>query len=176
MSVIQSFKDTLGSTIKYHKHEDICGITIKCDSDKWTNIFEEWLPKFEEVGWLEDLNGICVVDEITESAAVAKYTARNTIVFERGAAKDGFHHSMKYILVHEFIHHAHFTLNEFENYEEPVEYEDEICDEINCYASSNVGEAVAEIGAHIVFDKELPHWLHEYYKQNDGPEGVYDIG
>lgn len=189
MTLKNAFLRVLDNGIeRYHKPElwEICGIKIyfkPCPSgvsaEEWRDVLEEWLPRYEKVGWLNGLNGIYIGNGVAEGDATARYNHRGSIDLENSfdippsyLAHSGAKES---VLTHEMIHHAHITLNGFEKHFKPSERAELLKTEVSWYAGKDIGESVAEIGTGIVFGEEYPDWVHKYYDNRRGPQEVYEI-
>lgn len=161
------------------------GIHFRPDSDgiteeTWKQIFETWLPQYEQVGWLHDLNGIYVGDGIISGSAVGRYNHTGSIDLEKNMPIENpqwFSHggSIEGVLNHEMIHHAHIGLNGFDDMRQQSENAVLLTEDVSEYAGLSICESVAEIGAGIISGKEYPDWVHEHYKEHDGPLGVYEV-
>lgn len=148
--------------------------------DEWRTILEKWLPRFDEVGWLDGLNKISIGQDITKNDTVATYyPSSGSISMENDASNmvpNGrtVSDTLEHILLHEMIHHAHMTINGNKQDFGPVD--STIAVNVSPYASKNGFEAVAETGVGIVIGEEYPEWVHEYYEELDGPQEVYELG
>lgn len=164
------------------------GVTVyfKPDPDgvswnHWEDILNTWFPQFEDIGWLDDFNAIIIGNNVVENDTnVATYNKGATIDIERDISKEGYQwwctagESDEYVLLHEFVHHAHMELN---GYEPRVDTDrsEALREAVSTYAGHSVNEAIAEIGAGILLGEEFPEWVHEYYEEHDGPMGVYKL-
>jgi len=193
MSLTQAFQQVLGSGLEnYHKPKywEICGVKVQFNpvpngvsATTWKDTLEEWLPKYEEVGWLEGLHKIRIGPEAAhrKREAVGRYNHDGSIDLNNdidlGIAMTLVHDgSRESVLTHEVIHHAHLTLNGYEDSKKKPNNSRMLKEEVSYYAGSDVGEAIAEIGTGLVRGKNFPSWVHEYYEEKDGPMEAYGIG
>lgn len=186
----QAFQQVLGSELEnYHKPkvENICGVKIYFKPEPtgvswsdWRGTLEEWLPQYDEHGLLDELRVIIIGDGMVSGDALGQYNHNCSIDLENdvglgkfsGLVNDG---SREAVLTHEVIHHAHLTLNGYENSRRTSNKQAMLKNDVSWYAGTNVGEAIAEIGTGIVHGEEFPEWVHDYYRAKDGPMEAYDI-
>ena len=194
MSLVSAFQQVLGSGLEnYHnpRYWEICGVKVQfkpvpngVGQGTWKNTLEEWLPKYEEAGWLEGLHKIHIGPEAAHrphSEAVGRYDHGGSISLNNdidlGRCSTLVHDgSREAVLTHEVIHHAHLGINGYENSRRSSNKEAMLKQDVSWYAGSNVGEAIAEIGTGIVHGENFPSWVHDYYRAKDGPMEAYDIG
>lgn len=171
------------------KYWEICGVTVcfqpvpgGVGANEWKETLDEWLPKYDEVGWLDGIHKIYIDEGAADNGdgAVGRYNDDGIIQLDNEMDGDVhiFAHSgsREAVLTHEMIHHAHLSLNGYEGGSRASEREDEIKQDVSWYAGTNIKESIAEIGAGIVHDSDFPDWVHEYYEKHDGPQEVYEIG
>lgn len=194
MSLTQAFQKVLGSGLEdYHRprYWDICGVKVQfkpvpngVSASTWRDVLEKWLPKYEEVGWLDGLHKIRIGPNAAKRQnenAVGRYNHGGSIDLNNdidlgafaGLVHDG---DREAVLTHEVIHHAHLSINGYENSRRSSNKEAMLKQDVSWYAGSNVGEAIAEIGTGIVHGEEFPSWVHEYYEEKRGPMEAYEIG
>lgn len=149
-------------------------------ADRWRSVLEAWLPEYDSVGWLEDFNTIQITEDCIDGDGVARCNLNGTIDLENDPvvpwSGDMFvNDSIAGILTHEFIHHAHLTINGADYTGRTPRNQGKLRNEVSFYAGKDVGEAVAEIGSAIVFDEPIPDWATDYYDEKGGHEGVYAL-
>jgi len=181
MSLIDGFHQVLDSQLEdYHapKTDTICGVKIYFKPnptgvswEEWSTTLYEWLPKFEEKGWLEGLSVIQIGDNITPGEALGRYNHNGSIDLENETGEN----KKSVLLAHEIIHHVHITLKEFKDFDGSPENPLVIRKSVNPYAASNIGETVAEIGSLLIHGEEFSDNIIELYNEYDGPQGVKDF-
>lgn len=168
--------------------ERVSGVDIQFGSevdsdcvDTWMEVFSEWLPRFDSVGWLEAFVLIKVGDGLPYGRAAGRYKEGTITLdsspFEKTYWEDGFvlEESYEHIFVHEMIHHAHqlntdgalrtdITVNKYS-----------ISKDVSKYAGTNSSEMVAEVGAGIARGESFSEETEYEYSRFDGPEEVYEL-
>lgn len=156
--------------------------------DEWKEVLDEWMPRFEEAGWLDDLQGIEIGDSFIKGNAGGQYHHKDmTIAFPQDPDYTGppylVGETKEYALIHEMAHHVHIR----DMFNLPASELDMVdlnmkqhslgfhrkCalfeDEVSEYASSNYLEAVAETCAGIMIGNRYPVRVRRAYKKLQGP-------
>jgi len=193
MNMKHAFQTVLDSGLEnYHKprYWEICGVKVQfkpvpggVGQRKWKRTLDEWLPRYDEVGWLDGLHKIIIGPEAAHSKArrgVGRYDHDGSIYLNNDISLGAkscrvYQNTRDALLTHEVVHHAHLTINGYENSNKSPEKEDMLKETVSWYAGKNVGESIAEIGTGIVHGADFPERVHEYYSDKDGPMGAYDI-
>lgn len=167
--------------------DSILGVEIQFTRDTdssveaaWMEVFEEWLPVFDEHGWLEGLGLLHVGPDLPYGHATARYHG-DCIKFDATPdMEDSIDEgdvvglSKEHIFVHEMVHHGHQTIHGYNklhhNYPRNL-----FKDTVSFYSAKNVLEAVAEAGTGIIFGENYPSSVHKVYADNEGPSEVYTI-
>lgn len=188
-------RSTRDAYVKPEKTE-ICGVPVAYKNsspgsnwDEWKPVLDEWLPRFEEHGWLDGLERIEIGSEMVNGDGVGEYRQKEQIIaFKDDAWFCGPPHlvatTKEYGLIHEMIHHVHIS-NLFDKPNEDiselhiaVKQEDvgwkgnahKFNVHVSEYASTNFLEAVAEAGAGMMLGRKYPDSVRRAYKQFEGPE------
>lgn len=184
---------TQDAYIRPEKYDDYPVQVVYKDSgnntwNEWESVFDTWLPRFEEAGWLDGLNRIEVGNRMINGERVGEYTRDERIIrlkdepvmFDTSYLVS---YTKEYLLIHEAIHHVHMRdifgfdgevddvalsqkHDEFQWYEEAHDFYIHVSE----YASTNFLEAVAETGAGLCLGEEYPEHITETYKMFGGPE------
>lgn len=173
---------------------EICGTTVayKNSNDEdtwneWSDILHRWLPRFEEAGWLDDLNRIEIGNRLINDDRVGEYRREERIVGMKDNPEiyDNHYlvgHTKEYVFIHEMIHHAHITdifdMRRVEDVhitkkQHEVGWDGHMHDfhiYVSEYAATNFLEAVAETGSGIMLGEEYPNRIMEAYEQFGGPD------
>lgn len=190
MSMKQAFERVLDTELDGYnapQYWDICGVkvqfkpvTMGVPALDWRETLEEWLPKFEQAGWLTNFHKISIGED-TVRGGVGRYMDTGAIYLENsvdlGAGKAmTLGDSREYILTHEMVHHAHINLNGYSGGRRASGNTAMLKEDVSWYAGTNINESIAEIGAGIIHGEGFPDWVYEYYEAKDGPQEAYDIG
>lgn len=190
-----SLMDSLKRVIEYGvddytapRHWEINGVDIwfkpepnGVSASEWKDVLDKWLPKFQEVGWLDGLYRINIGKDIVSGEAVGQYMDSGVIYLENDVSIVGLGSSVvsdtsKHVLTHEIIHHAHRNIHDVVNTHKIPSNRQKIRNEVSYYAGKCTGETVAEIGTGIVHGEEFDEWVHDEYDKYGGPQEVYEIG
>lgn len=190
MSLKHAFQRVLQSGIQEYEaptKEEISGVRVYLGSSlgrdgkqEWREILNEWLPRFERVGWTDGLKCIQIGDEIIAGDGAGRYNHNGTIDLEHhpgkflmgGIATVGS--NRKYVLTHEFIHHAHVKRGEFDYGKADID-SGLVQSEVSYYAGTSPNEAVAEIGTGLVHGEQYPDEILDMYEEFGGPPEVHEI-
>lgn len=181
----------------YHAPEqkNVVGFTVLYQDsgpdnwDEWETALEEWLPRFEKHGWLDELNGIMVGEcFINGRGKAGQYQQRDgTVVMNDRFEPDETYlvsNTKEYGLIHEVLHHVHIrdaigtpgevTVEDIRDFRRSRHsgggnllkiFEKEVSQ----YAGVNILEAVAETGAGIIIGEDYPPRVRRAYKKLEGP-------
>lgn len=178
--------EILRSWITTSKRTEIEGVVVTYNGvsesawDEWTEIFNEWLPRFDEAGWLDGLNAIHVDTErfMGDGSGEYQWLSSNVILHPkpRLSSRYSISSSREEVLIHEMAHHAHRlksgifvshqsevvfnrTKRSFEKY-------------VSEYAGTDQYEAVAETATGYILGNEYPDEVMSAYWELDGPKGL----
>jgi hypothetical protein len=188
-TMIEKFEQVLDSRIEqYHApiREKICGVNVYFDRcpakvqwSEWKNTLTDWLPAFEQAGWLQDFNCIMIGDGAPSGEAIGRYTdcsiSLENDVKENNVSDILVSDDQKYVLTHEILHHAHLYVKDCESRGAPPRRRIAVRDDVSWYAGENINEFVAEVGTGIVHGHEFPDYVHILYEEYGGPQQVYEL-
>lgn len=147
----------------------------------WNTDLNTVIPVIHDIGWTERLSEISISDYRRGSAGyynVDKRTVSIKCVPENHIDRDLVVSATRVgALLHELVHHAHITLNEYDvkmGYYSDVVAKG-VVDGISYCASQNQLEFVAETGVAIALGRDVPESLEKKYEDHNGPMGVYEI-
>jgi len=186
----QAFQQVLSSRVpNYQKpvYWTICDVPVVykpvrdgIQPAEWKDVLDEWLPRFDRVGWLNEFQKIIIGEDEPRDDAVGEYKNNGFILLENNIREkmiEGvtFGERPGCILTHEMVHHAHRINGGFETADRDLLAPRKMRSGVSYYAGESSREAIAEIGAGIIHGYEIPDWAHEYYEEHDGPMEAYDI-
>lgn len=190
MSIKQAFHQVLGSQIDDYNPPEywkICGVPVVfkpetggISAKQWKSVLDEWIPRFESVGWLDGMEKILIGKDEPRGTGVGEYTTNGYILLANDIRKNMLHGTIfeiseGYVFTHEMLHHAHRMNDGFSKTDTPVPNVNKMRRDVSYYAGESQREAIAEIGAGIIHGYSIPNWAHDYYSEHHGPMEVYDI-
>lgn len=184
-------RDAYYSPQRYDKYStDIVYKVSHTSWDTWEAVFDEWLPRFEQEGWLDDLNRIEVGNGFMDKSNDGEYehssrTIRLGTEISINESDEFVGHTHAHVLIHEMVHHLHMMKvwpdNRSPNSVEITHMSNKLGWSGNSnmfhmyvseYASSNFLEAVAETGTGLILGEEYPDPVMELYNSVGGPEPI----
>jgi len=147
--------------------------TKERDLAEWEPILHKWLPRFEEVGWLDGLSAIHIdSSRIHGKRAVGQYQPLFSYISVSPRPYD-----REEVLIHEMVHHAHYEnvgvfsegtlLSSWDKRDQTA-----FMKEVSSYAGENPYESVAEFATGYILGEEYDDSIREKYDRLDGPDGL----
>lgn len=191
LQIRNAARDAYYSPERYDKYStDIVYKVSHTSWNTWENTFDEWLPRFEEAGWLDDLNRIEVGNVFIDQSNDGEYehssrTIRLGAEISIDRTDEFVGHTHAHVLIHEMLHHVHMkriwdgtrgpTSNEIAAMADRMGWtgNSHTFDiYVSKYASKNFLEAVAETGTGLIIGEEYPDDVIDIYQSLNGPEPI----
>ncbi|AGM11544.1 hypothetical protein M199_gp122 [Halogranum tailed virus 1] len=174
----------LRSWVTTSRRTEIHGVTVTYSGtretywNEWQDVLNEWLPRFEEAGWLRKLNAIHIdrARFMGDGTGEYQWLFKTICLDPNPRMSRGYNMSTKreHILIHEMAHHAHnLEVGAFPSHKSEVVFNRHkrmFEQHVSEYAGTDFYEAVAETATGSVIGHEYPDELMNAYWKLGGPK------